>query len=282
MRDDVQDHVDAVIVGVFHKVTELLAGSEVRIDIEEVLDAVAVIRRLERDLAEYRADPKGCHSQPLQIAEFAPQALESPSLPRPAGGEPAVVVYLPRALLRVERRGAARRWTALVIAMPSLLLTVGEPVQKQEVQDLVLPGGGRWRECPSRKGSEVDVVEALFDHIPGRYRISEVSCAAGLCQPPGGASWLIASAGPQVLGSYSSNRSSGLEHGIDDAPRFFDVVFAGEQRLVARHGVAQHAFVRLYLSGRRHDGWPASPPPRQPFRRLARAPSHPSRWPFPG
>ena len=41
--DDVEDDVDALLVGGLDEVAELLARSEVRVDVEEVLDAVAVV-----------------------------------------------------------------------------------------------------------------------------------------------------------------------------------------------------------------------------------------------
>src|SRR6266545_6706194 len=43
------------------------------------------------------------------------------------------------------------------------------------------------------------------------------------------------------------DRSAGLQHGIDDSPRLFHIVLAGEQCGVSRHCVAQHAFVRVHL-----------------------------------
>ena len=43
--DDVEDHVDAVLVGEIDEVAEVLARPEVWIDVEEVLDAVAVVAR---------------------------------------------------------------------------------------------------------------------------------------------------------------------------------------------------------------------------------------------
>jgi hypothetical protein len=42
-----------------------------RVHVEEVLDPVAVIGRLERDLAEDGADPQGGDAEPPKIAELA-------------------------------------------------------------------------------------------------------------------------------------------------------------------------------------------------------------------
>ena len=69
--DDVEDDVDALLVGGPDEVAELLARAEVRVDVEEVLDAVAVVARLERDLAERRADPQRGDAEPPEVAELA-------------------------------------------------------------------------------------------------------------------------------------------------------------------------------------------------------------------
>jgi hypothetical protein len=45
--DDVEDDVDPLLVGGLDEVAELLPCPEMRIDIEEVLNAVAVVARLE-------------------------------------------------------------------------------------------------------------------------------------------------------------------------------------------------------------------------------------------
>src|SRR6266481_2925728 len=43
------------------------------------------------------------------------------------------------------------------------------------------------------------------------------------------------------------NRRADLQHGIDDAPRLFDVILASKESGVTRHGVAEHALVRFHL-----------------------------------
>ena len=82
MSDDVEDDVDTLFVGGLDEVAELLASPEMRIDVEEVLDAVAVVARLEGDLAEDRADPQRGDAEPPQVAELALQPFESAALPR--------------------------------------------------------------------------------------------------------------------------------------------------------------------------------------------------------
>ena len=51
--------------------------------------------------------------------------------------------------------------------------------------------------------------------------------------------------------SYGYTGVSRGEHGIDDAPRFLDVILAREERRVARHRVAEHALVGVHLVRRR-------------------------------
>src|SRR6058998_3441849 len=43
------------------------------------------------------------------------------------------------------------------------------------------------------------------------------------------------------------DRSAGLQHGIDDSPRLFHIILAGEQHGVSGHRVAQHALVRIHF-----------------------------------
>src|SRR5689334_4352142 len=47
------------------------------------------------------------------------------------------------------------------------------------------------------------------------------------------------------------DRRCRLQRGIDNAPRFLDIVFASEQRAVACYGIAEDAFVRRHLARRR-------------------------------
>src|SRR5262249_48469040 len=67
MGNDVEDDVDPLLMSGLDKVAELLARPEVGVHVEEVLDPVAVIGRLERDLAEDGADPQGGDAEPPKI-----------------------------------------------------------------------------------------------------------------------------------------------------------------------------------------------------------------------
>ncbi len=73
---------------------------------------------------------------------------------------------------------------------------------------------------------------------------------AGSCQPPSGDT-VCTSSGPHVPCRYSWHRRVGAQHRIDDAPRLLDIILAREERLVAAHRVAQHAFVGIHLAGTR-------------------------------
>src|SRR5262245_52139634 len=70
--DDIEDHVDAVLMSEIDKVAEVLACAEVRIDVEKVLDTVTVVARgLECNLAEDRAYPQGSDAETFKISELA-------------------------------------------------------------------------------------------------------------------------------------------------------------------------------------------------------------------
>src|SRR5689334_2915236 len=45
------------------------------------------------------------------------------------------------------------------------------------------------------------------------------------------------------------DRRAGLKRGIDNPPRFLDIVFASEQRPIASYGVSEDAFVGGHLAG---------------------------------
>ncbi len=43
VEDDVQNHVDTQVMGRVHQVDEVLAGAEMRVHVEEILDAITVV-----------------------------------------------------------------------------------------------------------------------------------------------------------------------------------------------------------------------------------------------
>src|SRR4029453_2167953 len=105
VRNDVEDHIDAVLVGRVDEVAEVLPRPEMRIDVEEVLDTVTVVaRRLECDLAKDWAHPERGDAETLEIPELALHSLQSAPLPYAAGLEPGVIVDASGVVYRVERR----------------------------------------------------------------------------------------------------------------------------------------------------------------------------------
>ena len=169
--DDVEDDVDALLVGGLDEVAELLARAEVGVHVEEVLDAVAVVARLEGDLSEDRADPQRGDAEPPEVAELAPQPPERAALPAAAGAEPRVVIDAAGVLGPVQRRDAAGRRAAVAVAVAALLVAVGEAVQQQEVQHLIFPGGRGRSERPPRQRGEVEVQQAFLDRLSHRYTL---------------------------------------------------------------------------------------------------------------
>src|SRR4029079_1344507 len=107
--DHVEDDVNPLLVRGTNEVAELLARAEVRVHIEEVLDAVAVIALLERDLSEWRADPQRSDAEPTQVTQLAGQALNRAPLPSVAGAEPRIVIDAAIVFGAVEGRGTGLR-----------------------------------------------------------------------------------------------------------------------------------------------------------------------------
>jgi hypothetical protein len=69
VEDDVQDHADLVLMRHGDELSQVLSRPEMRIDVEEVLDPVAVVGGLERDLLEDRADPDRRDPEPREVAK---------------------------------------------------------------------------------------------------------------------------------------------------------------------------------------------------------------------
>src|SRR5262249_54587326 len=79
------------------------------------------------------------------------------------GAEPRVVIDLPGILRPIQRCRAALHGAVRVVPEAAALLAVGEAVEKQEVQGLVLPRGRGRGERPPGQGGEVDLQEAPLD-----------------------------------------------------------------------------------------------------------------------
>jgi len=164
-------------VGVPDEIAELLARAEVRIDVEKVLNPVAVVARLERDLPEDRADPQGGDAEPPEVSELAPEPAERPALPAVAAAEPRVVIDAAGILGPIEGSCAAGHRAVGVAAVAVLFVAVGEAVEHQEIEDLVLPGGRGRGERPPSQGGEIQLLQALLDFLGHRTLPSAVSIA---------------------------------------------------------------------------------------------------------
>src|SRR3954454_21867406 len=164
-------------------------GSVVRIDLEEVLDPVAVVVRRPLALPQNRADPQGGHAEPMEIAELAPRPLQGAAHPRrarlPPPGRVLVAADGTALVGRPEQRRRAGDHVAGDVTVP-VLAPVGETVDEEEVQDLVGPGGRRRME------------RALQD--PGPVQLPESKRHLSSCPP-------CVSAGS--TGSLSSGRRQG-------------------------------------------------------------------------
>ena len=69
VSDDIEDHVDPLLVSRPDQIPERRPRAEVRVHVEEILDPVPVIGRLEGELSKDRADPQGGDAQPAEVAE---------------------------------------------------------------------------------------------------------------------------------------------------------------------------------------------------------------------
>src|SRR5262249_6314092 len=130
-----------------------------------VLDAVAVVARLERDLAKDRADPQGGDAEPPEVAEFAPQPFQRAALPATAVAEPRIVLSSARVFGRVQGRGSGSHRVTFRVPIAAALVPVRETVQEQKIENLILPGGWRRGERPPGQGTEVNIQEALLNLV---------------------------------------------------------------------------------------------------------------------
>src|SRR5262249_56307509 len=69
IKNDVEDDPHAVDVRSVHEFLEIVGRAKSWVDLQVILDAVPVVRLLEGDLLEDRAEPEGRHTHPLEVAE---------------------------------------------------------------------------------------------------------------------------------------------------------------------------------------------------------------------
>ena len=126
------------------RLPQILAGAEMRIDVQEVLDAVAVVSLLIRHLLEDRADPHGGDPQALQVADLAGQPFQRAAGPMAACLAPAGGIGLAldgvAGVAGLEERGAPAGHQLAVVAAEALFAAIRKAVEHQEIQHLILPG----------------------------------------------------------------------------------------------------------------------------------------------
>ena len=140
VEDHIEQHAKPALVCLTDELHQVIATAEARIDLEEVLDTVAVVGVQVAALPEDRAQPDSGDAQSLEIVQLAGNPGQCPALIAvtsrrrpgvPTPGFPVASVGRASVSLRpVEQRS-------------HVLGTVTEPVDEQEVDDLVLPGCGR-------------------------------------------------------------------------------------------------------------------------------------------
>ena len=160
--DDVEDDAQAAGVRVLAQVDQVLARSEPRIDLEEVLDAVAVEGVQAGALLEDRPDPQRGHAEALQVVEAAADAGDRAALPARAGRRPLAPVDVGPRRRRPQRRPPRHRQQ-----LAGVLAAVAEAVGQQEVEHLVAPVGRRRRVAAERGGALEQRVHVVERSGPG-------------------------------------------------------------------------------------------------------------------
>src|SRR6266446_391625 len=159
IQDDIENHIDLMPMGRFHHLHEVRTGAKMRVDIEEIVNPVAVVGVVEGNLLKDRTDPYRRHPQTLEIPDLAGQPFEGATHPVCPGLPPALgfLQYLNRVLsiCGLEQGGRATPHTPPVIPPVSLLIAIGEAIQHQKIQHLVLPSSGRGKELPITESREI-------------------------------------------------------------------------------------------------------------------------------
>ncbi len=169
VEDDVEYDADAVLVRGVDEFDDVAPRAESRVDVEEMLDAVAVEGVEVAALLEHRAEPDRRDAELLQVVELGLHALDRAALPAVRSGlRPAV----PAPALTVMPVRPCRGAVAPVEQRPRGFPAVAEPVHQQKIQELVPPvGRRRMKALPPGKR---DVrAEAIGDRR-GEHRVAEV------------------------------------------------------------------------------------------------------------
>jgi hypothetical protein len=141
IEDDVEHDAHADRVRGAHELDEIRPRAEARVDVQEVLHAVAVEIVALDALPEYRRYPERGHAKVGEIRKLALDARERAALKPSLAGSPPQVPAPRRKTVRLRIRRAIRRDLRAVEQRPRGLLAVREAVGQQEVKHLVPPIG---------------------------------------------------------------------------------------------------------------------------------------------
>src|SRR5262245_46155223 len=133
VEDHVEDDAQPGRVRGGDQLDQIAPVAEMRINVEEVLNAVSVIRIEVSALLKDRPDPDSRYAEPLQIIKFRTNPAQRPTLP-PLGARFRPAIPLPR--LAVRQSGASGGQVASVEHGSRLLSSVAEPIRQQEVERL--------------------------------------------------------------------------------------------------------------------------------------------------
>src|SRR2546425_13036838 len=76
VQDYVQDHANVCLMRILHEHAQIFRSSEVRINIQEILHAIAVVRGLKAYLLENGSYPNCCDTHATQISQLAGYTFE--------------------------------------------------------------------------------------------------------------------------------------------------------------------------------------------------------------
>lgn len=157
VEDDVKNDAHPVLFRMcrmdqFHEVSP---GSETRVDIEKVLDSIAVVAVLFDALAEDRCNPEGCDAKVCQIVQLRAYPCQSSPLKTVRPGKLPFVPAPLRASQGPDPGDPLGGAQVDVQKTVGRFLAVGKPVGKEKVEDFIPPViRGRFITVPRRPVSQ--------------------------------------------------------------------------------------------------------------------------------
>jgi hypothetical protein len=135
LEDDVEQHAHSTFVRSPHQFHEVGSVAQMGIDVEEILDGVAVVVVVVPALLENGTQPQRGHAETLQVVELGNHAAQVSPLP----------AVLPRVGPRRPIPAVAARGSnsPAIEQRPLVLGAVAEAIDDEKIEDLVLPIDGR-------------------------------------------------------------------------------------------------------------------------------------------